>query len=341
MYEIRVEPFGHTYECDDEETILEAALRSKLFLRYGCRHGGCGTCKVDLIGGDVDLTASSYSLPPSERDQGKILVCQSYPLDDCVIDVGEMNLGEEEFYAGDLSGAYQLHVESITELTHDVRRIVLRHHGDPMPFVAGQFVNVIVPGTREERSYSMANGSSDNKHIELICKLLPGGLFSEFLVSPTSAGTEVAVTGPFGNMAIRLSHREIVMVAGGSGLAPLLAMLRDLVEKPSPRRVTLFFGARTEADLYALEELEELCQALPDLTFVPVVAEPSSQWDGAVGLVTDGIAAHRESYERHDAYLCGPPGMIDAATVLLVDRGVRPQNVHFDAFVPTGSTEAS
>lgn len=339
MYEITVDQFGHTFECGENETILEAALRNRVFLRYGCKHGGCGTCKVQLADGDVELTASSYSLPPGERDAGTILVCQSYPTDDCVLDVAAMNLDEEEYFKGDGTADRATTVESVEKLTHDITRIVLRV-SDPagMPFTAGQFVNVTVPGHEVARSYSMANGSAERGRIELICKILPGGLFSSYLESDAKPGDEITVSGPYGMLSIRLSYREIVMVAGGSGLAPLLSMLTDLAAKGSERPVTLFFGGRTPDDLYCTAELAALAQRLPSFRYVPVVQAASGDWDGAVGLVTDALLAHKESWEAHDAYLCGPPGMIDAATAVLVGAGVRPQNVYFDAFVSTGDT---
>ncbi|HZE66647.1 MAG TPA: 2Fe-2S iron-sulfur cluster binding domain-containing protein [Sporichthyaceae bacterium] len=339
MYEVRVEPFGHTFTCLEDETILEGARRHPVFLRYGCKNGACGTCKVQLVDGDVELAASSYALPPAERDRGTILVCQSYPVDDCVIDVAAMNLDEEEFYSGDKAGQYAMAVESNEALTPDIRRLILRHAEHVvMPFAAGQFVNVTVPGTDAERSYSMSNGSADNDRIELICKVIQGGLFSNFLTEHARPGVPVTVTGPFGLMSVRLSHRGIVMVAGGSGLAPLLSMLTDQAQRGAPREVTLFFGARTRQDLYGFDELAGLQTVLPDLRFVPVLEDPHPGWSGATGLVTEAIARYRTDWSGHDAYLCGPPGMIEAATELLVRRGVRAGNVYSDAFVPTGKT---
>ena len=269
MYDIKVDQFGHTFDCEEDETILEAALRNRVFLRYGCKHGGCGTCKVQLVDGDVELTASSYSLPPGERDAGTILVCQSYPLDDCVLDVAAMNLDEEEFFKGDGTADRATVVESVDKLTHDITRIVLRHPDGQMPFTAGQFVNVTVPGHDVQRSYSMANGSAAADRIDLICKILPGGLFSRYLEEDAKPGDEVTVSGPYGMLSVRLSYREIVMVAGGSGLAPLLSMLTDLADKKSERPVTLFFGARTPDDLYCTEEIEALKERLPLFTFHP------------------------------------------------------------------------
>lgn len=342
MHKITVEPFGESFECGADETILGAALRARLFLRYGCRHGGCGTCKVQVVDGDLDITATSFALSPDEREMGTTLICQSYPLEDCVVDASSMNLTEEEFFGGNDLRSYPVEVESVEVLTSDIRRVRLRHtDGNRMPFVAGQFVNVGVPGTEEQRSFSMTNGPADPDRIELICKLLPGGLFSGFLATPPPAGTQLTVTGPLGMLAVRLSHRSIVMVAGGSGLAPLLSMLRDLAARQSMRPVTLFFGARTAADLYAQDEIGHLQTLLPGLEFVPVVEVAAAGWSGATGLVTEAMSGHRDSYEGSDAYLCGPPPMIDAATAVLLARGVRPQNVHFDAFVPTGGTTAA
>jgi propane monooxygenase reductase subunit len=341
VYDITVEQFGHTFDCAENETILSAALRNRVFLRYGCQHGGCGACKARLVDGDVELTASSYALPPRERDAGTILVCQSYPVEDCVIDVAAMQLGAEEFFRGDGAVARTTVLESVESLTPNIRRVVLRHPDRPMPFVAGQFVNVTVPGHAVARSYSMANGSADTDRIELICTMMPGGLFSRYVDEQARSGDELIVNGPYGLMAIRLSHRDIVMVAGGAGLAPLLAMLTDLADKRSTSRgVTLFFGARSTADLYALAEIAALQDQLPALTFVPVLQAPPPGWTGAVGVVTDALAAHSTVWSSHDAYLCGPPGMVDAARDLLVDRGVRPQNVYADAFVCTGETPA-
>lgn len=339
MYEIVVQPFGDTFVCAEGETILSAALRERRFLRYGCRHGGCGTCKVQLVDGDVDLTSSAYALPPAERDAGTILVCQSYPLDDCEIDASAMNLDHEEYLAGDGTLTVDATLTRVEYLTADIRRVVL-DLPVPMPFTAGQFVNVVVPGTTVERTYSMANGSADPHRIDLICRLLPGGAFSEFLRADPAAGSTVRLSGPFGLLRIRLSHRAIVMVAGGSGLAPLLSMLVDLARAGSRREIALVFGARTPADLYLRGEIEALREALPGLAFLPVVQEPVAAWTGAVGVVTD-VLGERADWDATDAYLCGPPGMIDAATELLVARGVREQNVYFDAFVPTGSAPAA
>ena len=243
-------PFERAFACDEGETILAGALRQGLFLRYGCRHGGCGTCKVRLVDGDVDEHGSTFALPDSERAEGWVLACASVPAGECTVDATAMDLSEDEFLAGDTVGTYTAEVVALEALTRDIRAVRLRLLDPPaMRFTAGQFVNVEVPGTTEVRAYSMANPPSDGGAVDLIVKLLPGGLFSTHLEERLLPGDRLRLHGPLGQLKVRLSHRPMVMVAGGSGLAPLLSMLADLAEKGSARPATLFFGARRADDL--------------------------------------------------------------------------------------------
>ena len=334
---VSVEPFGESFECVGGETILEGALRNGFFLKYGCRHGGCGTCKVVLADGDVDGEGSSFAVSAGERADGVVLACSSRPATDCTIDVEAMELSEDEFRAGDQVETFEVDIVAIEHLTHDTRalRLSLRPPAS-ISFTAGQFVNVVVPGTDQVRSYSLANAPEDSGQIDLVVKLLPGGAFSALLESGLRTGDPLTLHGPLGELRLRLSHRKVLIVAGGSGLAPFLSMLRRLERRGQSREIDLVFGARTAADLYLVEEVERLAAALPGLTFVPALSEPgAAAWDGERGLVTDVIARRYASLDGYDAYLAGPPGMIEATIPLLTNLGVRPANVHFDAFVPS------
>ncbi len=338
MPRVTVQPFDHTYECDDTETLLEGALRNDLYVRYGCKHGGCGTCKARLVDGEVDETRSTFALSRVDRDEGWILMCSSVPVDDCLVDVSGMDLTEDEFFGGDQIGTYLTLVEKIEELTPDIRGLRLRLVDPPnIKFVAGQFVNVELPDSDEVRSFSLANPPSRSDVIDLIIKMLPGGRFAQLLNGQLSVGDKLRVYGPLGQMKVRLSHRPIVMIAGGSGLAPFLSMLTELAEQRSERPVTLFFGARRAEDLYALDRIAELQRRMPALRFIPALSEERpADWHGETGLVTDVVARCMPDLSGHDAYLAGPPPMIDAAVPLLVKLGVRERNIHFDAFVPSG-----
>jgi propane monooxygenase reductase subunit len=337
MPQVTIEPFAHRYDCADGETVLEGALRNNLLLRYGCKHGGCGTCKVRLVHGDVDEHGSSFALTDEDRAEDLILACASVPLEDCVLNVEPSGLDEEEFQAGDTSRPYDTVVEFVRPLTADIAAIALRIVGDRMPFVAGQFVNVEIPGSDLVRTFSLANDPAHDDRIELIVKLYPDGAFSRFLRCDAVPGTAVRVHGPYGQLRVRLSHRPVLMIAGGSGLAPLLSMLRDCATRGFDRPVTVFFGARTEADLYLVEEITSIGEQLADFAFHPVLSQSwGPDWPGGTGLVTDAIAAWSPTL-AHDVYLCGPPPMISAAVPLLTAAGVRPRNIYFDAFTPAAS----
>jgi NAD(P)H-flavin reductase/ferredoxin len=334
---VTVLPFGHAIECRDNESILAAVLRQGMFLRYGCRHGGCGTCKAVLVDGEVTGEGSSFALSSAERAEGLVLLCCSNPATDCAIDVESMGLSEEEFLAGDRVGHFETEVIGLEALTNDTWSLGLAlREPQTMTFGAGQFVNVQVPGTEQVRSYSIANPPEQADRIELIVKLLPGGAFSTLVSSALAVGDPLRLFGPLGELKLRLSHRRVLMVAGGSGLAPFLSMLRNLERRGRTREIDLVFGARRVADLYHVDELQRLAAALPGVTFIPSLSEPGDDaWTEARGLVTQVISERYPSLDGYDAYLAGPPPMIEATIPLLTARGVRPANIRYDAFVST------
>ena len=310
-----------------------------MFIRYGCKHGGCGTCKSRLVDGDIDEPPSSFCLTPAERDDDWFLPCVSVPTDDCIIDISNMGLTEEEFLSGDPSGEYETRIEVNEPLTRDIRRLRLRiDNEEGMKFTAGQFANIQIPGTQLLRPYSMANSPWENNILDFAIRIFPEGRFSQLLESRLKAGDRLQVHGPYGELRVRLSHRSIIMAAGGSGLAPLLSMLLQLAEKGNERPVQLFFGVRSKEDLYHTGQIEAVRRRMPALEFIPVLSESRpDDWQGETGLVTEAISRYRESFRNYDAYLCGPPPMVDAATSLLVERGVRARNVYFDAFYPAAN----
>jgi NAD(P)H-flavin reductase/ferredoxin len=338
---VRFTPFDRTIECAEGKPILGAALSQGYFLRYGCKHGGCGTCKALVTEGDIEDSGSSFALTHAERSTGWALVCSSQPLSDCVIDISAMGLTEEEFLAGDQVETFETVIEHVTDLTPTIRGVTLRLVSPPqMRFTAGQFVNVELPGTENVRAFSMANAPTASSEIELIVRVFPGGQFGEYLKN-AEKGQMVRVYGPVGSLRVRLSYRKLIMIAGGSGMAPMLSMLADLAQKKDRRPATVFFGARTCEELYYTDRLKALCDLCAQAEFVPVVEDPGEAWDGERGLVTDAIAHRMGSLRGYDAYLCGPPPMVEAARQLVIQLGVREANVYFDAFVPTGVVEPS
>lgn len=339
-YTITLDPFDTQFSCEDDETILAAGLRQGVNLRYGCKHGGCGSCKALITDGEVDQSdASSFALMDFEKEQGYALLCSSYPLSDIVIDVSEYEA--DELLAAAPIQEYHAEVERITTLTHDIRGVHLRLiEPTTLAFQAGQYVDVRVPGTTEWRSYSMANPPSRTGAIELMIKLMPAGVFSTYLTERLTVGDRLTLRGPYGNFSLRESGKPALFIAGGSGMAPILALLRAMAERMDARPVTYCYGARACRDLFQLEELRELERQLPHFRFIPALSEPQTgdAWSGEIGLVTDVVTRVVPSVVGMEAYMCGPTVMIDAAIALLTTRGMPERDLFYDKFVTKADT---
>lgn len=336
---ITLEPFGVEFECDEQETILSAALRHGVGLRYGCKHGACGSCKARIAAGEVDLAqASGFALMQYERDAGMALLCSAYPLEDVVVALEHYD--EAELHAVHPIVELNCQITARRKLSPDIWQLVLAIDGDSsLQFDAGQFVEVKVPGTDEWRAYSMANAPEDGKKIELIIKELPDGRFSNVLAQSLAEGDRLAVRGPYGQFKLQEGSAPIVMVAGGSGMAPVLSMLRFLSAQRSAREIVFYYGVRSPNDLICSAEIAAIAATLPGFSYVPAVAQTdeSSSWDGELGLVTDAIERLSGNLRSSDAYLCGPPAMIDAAVEVLKRKGLFGARIRFDKFVSTAS----
>jgi propane monooxygenase reductase subunit len=333
-------PFEKQFNCGEDETILAAALRQGINLRYGCKHGGCGTCKALIVEGEIDQPeASTFALMDFEREQGMALLCSAYPLGDIAIELSDYE--ESELEGGAPIGKFLAEVGAIEYLTHDIVGLKLGLiEPERISFKAGQYVDVLVPGASETRSYSMANPPSRNGEVELMVKLMAGGLFSEYLRGQLKAGARLTLEGPYGSFHRRENERPALFIAGGSGMAPMLSLLRDMAEQRDRRSVTFFYGARTKRDLFDLDELFGFAKLLPCFRFVPALSEaaPIDAWKGATGLITDVLAREVPDAQGMEAYLCGPSAMIDAAIDVLGRLGVSERDIHYDKFVTKAET---
>jgi propane monooxygenase reductase subunit len=186
----------------------------------------------------------------------------------------------------------------------------------------------------------MANLPSDDGLLEFMIKLYPGGAFSELLADGRlQVGDELEVTGPYGVFTLRETDRPLVFIGGGAGMAPILSLLRSMADSAVERPAVYYYGAREEEDLFHLDELQGLAAALPNFRFVPALSE--SEWDGETGLITDVVDRCEPDLAEVDAYLCGPPPMVDAAMALLLRRGAPEARIHFDKFTTTAKAEES
>jgi propane monooxygenase reductase subunit len=337
-YTVRLEPVGIEFEVDEDETVLRGAFRQGLMLMHGCKEGQCAACKSFLLDGEVDLEKySTFALNDFEKEEGWTLLCRAHAESDLEIEL--INYDEEVLRSGIALQTQSMRVEAIEELTHDIRRLVLS--GEPLTYKAGQYVDITIPGTEDVRSFSMANIPSRPPHgsLEFMIKIYPDGQFSSLLADERlKAGDEVSVTGPYGVFTLReKSDRPLLFIGGGAGMAPILALLRAMAENGTERPAVYYYGARGPDDLFHLEELAELERRLPNFRFVPALSHcaEDADWDGERGLITDVVARMEQQLGEVDAYLCGPPPMVDAAIAMLDQGGVPESRVYYDKFTTT------
>lgn len=317
---------GKTITVLPDETLLLAALRQDIHIPSICRVGGCGTCKCKLKDGKVEeLTETAYLLSEKEIADGFILACQSRLRSDVKIELDQDDAINGPRVTGVIVGKQML--------THDIARIDIRLE-QAAHYRAGQFAEVTLPAlANASRSYSFSTAPGNDSQVSFTVRRVPGGLVSGHLVDQASVGETLHVRGPGGAFWIRPGQEPVLMVAGGSGLAPILAMLEDMKNRGDMRPVTLLFGARAQRDLYALDELAAYCASWPHFRFVPILSEAdaSQAWEGRTGLVTEHIPDLLDG--ATSAYLCGPPAMIDSAVAVLRKQGISDEHLHADRFV--------
>lgn len=339
-HKVMFRPVDIEIEVEEGETVLEAAFRQGVMLMHGCREGQCSACKSFLIEGDLEMKKySTFALPEFESEEGYVLLCRSLAYSDLEVEL--LNYDEDSLRAGLPIVTMRTQVEEIESLTHDIRRLALRLL-DPehLRFRAGQYVDLRIPGGDEHRAYSMANTPARDDVLEFMIKVFPGGRFSGLLDGELQVGQEIEAKGPYGNFMLReQSDSEIVCIGGGSGMAPIWSLLSDMAERGIQRKATYFYGARNRRDLFYLDKLEDLQRRMPNFRFIPALsmATPADEWDGETGLITDVVARHISDGREMQAYLCGPPPMIDAAIPVLNRKGIRDDHIFFDKFTPTGA----
>lgn len=338
-YGARVTPADVEFRVGSKETILQAALSRGIAFPHNCRAGGCGECKCRLVKGKVrELTDKSYLLSAEELRDNFVLACQSIPQGDVEIDVELRDA--TAFVQAQRSPSRITHM---VPLTHDILQVTLElEHA--LAFTPGQYCELAASTGRAAgvtRRYSFANvpdANGTSRHAEFFIRKVPGGRFTEWLFGEAKVGDGLDVVAPFGDFVLRESSAPILCIAGGSGLAPVLSILRGALQSlQRPREVTLVFGARSQRDLYMLDAIEALRREWPvRFDFVPVLAdEPAgTAWAGRRGLIGDHLAeVLGPSFGKQQAYLCGPPGMIDSCVGALKAGGVPESGIHSDRFL--------
>ncbi len=288
---VRFEPVGIEIEVDEDQNVLRAAAEQGIMLMHGCKEGQCSSCKSFLLeGDDVELDRySTFALPDFEREEGFTLLCRAHVYEDVTIEL--LNYDEDMIRSGLPIKEALAEVVANIPVTHDMRHLVLKLvDTDDFKFFPGQYVDIVVPGTDETRSFSMANTSArESGQLEFVIKIYPDGLFSHFLDSKLQVGDRLSLTGPFGVFTLRdAPDTDLIFLGGGAGMAPILCLLRSMAERGITRKAVYYYGARRRGDLCFEDELRALEQALPSFRYVPALSE--DEWDGETGLITDVVA---------------------------------------------------
>lgn len=327
MPQVRIAQTEELFSAEDGETVLAAAQRAGLPFPYSCQAGNCGSCKCELVEGEIfELDYSEYALSAAERASGLILACRTQVWGDSTI----RRLADEEIVMHP-SRIIPCRVAEIVQSTHDIRTIRLASD-DPAPlhFSAGQYVTLeFAPGLAKH--YSMANAPNDAV-LEFQIRHMQGGRTSAFVGEQLQVGSPVTVSGPLGTAYLRDKHvGPVLLLAGGSGLAPIQSILRTLLARNYASPIKLYFGVRAERDVYNEDLLADLAADHPNFSYEIVLSE---QQDSArrTGFLHDAVAADFASFEGTKAYLAGPPVMVEAASELLKARGMAARDIHADAF---------
>jgi toluene monooxygenase electron transfer component len=335
MHAVRIAQ-GPEYTCAEDDTLLRAGLRAGLGMPYECNAGSCGTCKVELVEGQVSsLRPDAPGLSERDRAKNRVLACQARAASDCAIKVRL----RPENVPHHRPARFTATLEGFRDLTHDMREFRFKAKDSP-GFLPGQYALFYLPGLDAPRSYSMSNIDAGGGEWHFIVRRVAGGVGTVTLFDKVAVGDAITLDGPYGLAYLRAdSPRDLVLIGGGSGLAPVLSLARGAVAEPklAGRNIHVFYGARTARDLCGRAELEALPGYASRITFTPVLSHHGEDsvetWDGAKGFVHE-IARDfvGERWNDYEYYFAGPPPMAQAVQQMLIEKRVPYPQVHFDSF---------
>lgn len=331
-----------SFDCPDSTNIVDAAERAGITIPASCRSGTCGACRGTCRSGTFEMPrASDQALPAADRAAGGVLLCQTFPHSDLDLAID----AEASRLTAGPPPERQARILANDDIGGQVRRLVLEllsdAAGDLGPsFEPGQFMELEIPGTRTTRAYSLANAPNWDGRLEFLIRLRPDGAFSTWLRDGARIDGTLTVIGPKGQFGLRpgsLAPRRFI--AGGTGVAPMLSMLRWMAEFGESNPSKLYFGVNAQTDLFALDDLAELAGALPALEVIPCLWQPEPGWSGATGSPADlfarDLALDLQRSITPDAYLCGPPGLISAVEAAARAAGLPDRHVMAERFLPS------
>jgi len=339
-FQITIKPSEHSFPCAADETVLAAAMRADLMLPYGCRNGACGTCKGKILAGEVDYGAHQKStLTDDDKRVGLALFCCAKPLTDVTIEVREVRR------AGDIViKRLPCRIESIDKAAPDVAIVRFKlPANERLQFLAGQYVDFLLKDGKR-RSFSLATPPHDDKLLELHIRHIPKGFFTDALFTQYKGREILRFEGPLGSFYLREeTDKPMIFVAGGTGFAPIKAMIEHAFHHEIDRPMVLYWGARALKDLYMPEIAGGWQRDHPIFTFIPVLSEPAPEdaWPGRTGLVHRAVLDDFADLSGYQVYACGAPPMIEAARRDFTSLRNLPDDEFFaDSFTYAAEAEA-
>jgi CDP-4-dehydro-6-deoxyglucose reductase len=332
-HRVSVHETGACFEAAPGEALLEAAARQGVRLPHECTFGGCGTCRVRLLQGSVAYEEQPLALAPEEAQAGYALACQARACSDLVI-----SLARDD----DAPAAQRCHavVRELQQWTPQVVNLQLEIEADDLLFRPGQYMNVLLPDGGH-RSFSMASAPAGNR-VDFHVRQVPGGRFTDAGLRRLVAGERLDVEIPLGRFRYHADdYRPLVMAATGTGLAPIKSMLEALMDDEDCPPVSLYWGVRTEADLYLADRIRGWGERLYDFRFVPVLSRPDAAWSGRTGHVQDAVAQDFADLSEHALYLCGSPAMVADAKRRFLALNASADHVYVDGFTFQHDAEAA
>lgn len=325
-----------------DTSLLDSAQAQGILLPSLCRGGGCGICLGTVVAGDYRQdTDKALSLPPGARERGDVLMCLTYPQSDMALQAPYAY----EYVRFEAPKARPAEIVELATVADNTVRLLLRllpdqDGGQAAEFEPGQYVNLETPGVGISRAYSIANTANWAGELEFLIRLHPGGVFSGYLEREAKVGQHIQVDGPYGHFVLQSqSLRPRWFVGGGTGLAPLLSMLRHMAEFQESQPVRLYFGVNRESELACLDELKRLAAELPQLQITLCVWRPEGEWHGFTGTPVDALRHDLEQAQgggsAPDIYLCGPPALVNAATETALAFGIGETHIFCERFSPS------
>lgn len=332
---------GKTFfiSVQEDELLLDAAIRQGIQLPLDCREGVCGTCQGQCETGIYEQEyVDEEALSPRDLAERKMLACQTRVQSDAAFffdhDSSICNTGDTLKISTTVT-----QVELVSETTA-ILHVDASHYSQQLQYLPGQYARLHIPNTDEWRSYSFANRPNANNQLQFLIRLLPNGVMSDYLRDRCQAGQTIVMEAPLGSFYLREIEKPLIFVAGGTGLSAFLGMLDNLAEHQNPPKIELFYGVNKEADLCEQQRLYDYSNKIANFKYHPIVSQATETWTGKTGFIHDHLNKDQLAQQAFDMYLCGPPPMIEAVKNWLDTESLSHFKIYSEKFLSSNTVKA-